>query len=337
MFDRFRRPKPRTGAEAEEVKALTDQFFVTLRSYAAALPPVQEAQPRSPGRKKIEQLLNKPISEQTWSDAYQVEQLLVHEFAPSTVAQELQRRILEARTALRPEIARYYQATGAAATDVENKRVLLLRLVNDLQWRYTVQEVGRAYNKEITRNVSHFFVGALGLILIAVIAMTLWPYLAPETLSGDVSDPVGWLATVLMAGVAGGWGAMFSVLTGLRQRLDESSFDDLKLTRSTAVLLTRPLIGVGAALILFFFLESELLAGEAFPSLDEHASPRGKELALLLVWCFIAGFSEKLVPNLLARTERRASEEPPADPGNPRPPAQPQDAEQQEEQTPEGK
>ena len=30
-----------------------------------------------------------------------------------------------------------------------------------------------------------------------------------------------------------------------------------------------------------------------------------KNLAILVVWMFLAGFSEKLVPNLLKRTEQR--------------------------------
>ncbi|HLA14373.1 MAG TPA: hypothetical protein VJZ25_05055, partial [Gemmatimonadaceae bacterium] len=36
------------------------------------------------------------------------------------------------------------------------------------------------------------------------------------------------------------------------------------------------------------------------------------DLALLIVWCFIAGFSEQLIPGLLATTEARAGTPPPS-------------------------
>lgn len=42
----------------------------------------------------------------------------------------------------------------------------------------------------------------------------------------------------------------------------------------------------------------------------------GKELSLLIVWSFIAGFSERLVPSILGRTEARldSSQKPPNQP-----------------------
>jgi len=33
-----------------------------------------------------------------------------------------------------------------------------------------------------------------------------------------------------------------------------------------------------------------------------------KDLALVTVWCFLAGFSESLVPSILTSTERQISE-----------------------------
>ncbi len=72
---------------------------------------------------------------------------------------------------------------------------------------------------------------------------------------------------LLIAGLAGGWGAGFSMLASLKTRLDAADLNDLKLLKSKWILWSRPRIGVGAACILFFFLYSGLLGGAAFPAL----------------------------------------------------------------------
>jgi hypothetical protein len=132
---------------------------------------------------------------------------------------------------------------------------------------------------------------------------------------------------MVLAAAAGFWGAAFSMLTGLKTRIEASALEDLKLARYIALLLARALVGVGAALILYFFLRSGLLSGTAFPDLSmcDSKTLKGycngkpeydvwKTWAILIVWCFLAGFSEKLVPSLLAKTEGRLSESPQQEP-----------------------
>ena len=85
----------------------------------------------------------------------------------------------------------------------------------------------------------------------------------------------------------------------------------MKLMRPWVMLLSRALIGTGAGCVLYFFLRSGLLGGSAFPqltTLDTAGEVPRKDLALLIIWCFIAGFSEKLVPSILEKTESRAAE-----------------------------
>lgn len=105
------------------------------------------------------------------------------------------------------------------------------------------------------------------------------------------------------------------MLSSLKSRLEKSELDELKLMRPWVMLLSRALIGTGAGCVLYFFLRSGLLGGGAFPdlaALDTTPVTR-KGLALLIIWCFIAGFSEKLVPSILEKTEGRAGSTTPKD------------------------
>lgn len=252
---------------SEEVIELTNQFYVTLRAYFAKVKqsPVrnQEAFDR------VAQLLDTTTA-QNWTNAYEIEQLLVHLFDDPTVATELGIRIIEARSVLRPELAALYDtqlrdlekapAAGQPATpSVEDRRRTLLgRLVNDLQWRYIVNEATRRFSKSITRSTAALFVIAL-LSFLTAIGFIYW--------NGVKFSASGDLRLVGVAALAGAWGATFSMLVTLKSRLAESKFDDLKLMRVFAVLFSRALIGAGAACILFFFLLSGLLGGTAFPTL----------------------------------------------------------------------
>lgn len=308
----------KTEASQEEVKELTKQFFVTLRAYVARLD--NEDENRSPKSvKHVEDLLQK--SELTWSDAYQIEQLLVDLFDKDALEVELQSRLLECESNLRSGLAAHYVKLAATLKEPAERRALLARLVNDLQWRYTVNEVRRTYSKDITRTTALVFISGIGAFAAAVLVYTLFG----KVLS-SASDTAHFL---LLAGLAGAWGAGFSMLASLKSRMDAADLNDLKLMKSGWILWSRPLIGVGAACILYFFLVSELLGGAAFPELKpkanqsvvaqaggEQAAPAAsgaqvsrqiskKDLALLIVWCFIAGFSERLVPALLAKTEAR--------------------------------
>lgn len=304
-----------TGKKAtqEEVIELTNQFFVTLRAYFTLIKKSGADNARNKEAfDRINALLDGEQAGRNWTNAYEIEQLLVHLFDDDTVATELRIRILEARSILRPELAAMYEAHfdaiekrsgGADAAGVPNsRRTLLARLVNDLQWRYIVNEATRRYSKLITRRTATLSVFALSVFIIMVVVIA----------TKGVTFSYGDLHLLWVAGLAGTWGATFSMLATLKTRLGESKFDDLKLMKAGSMLLSRAAIGAGAACILFFFLLSGLLGGSAFPSLVGPSDQGLKllpatDLALLIVWCFVAGFSEQLIPGLLASTEARAA------------------------------
>jgi hypothetical protein len=338
-----------TKATQEEVIELTNQFYVTLRANFTHVKKDGENNVRNKEAfNRIKALLDlttpdgEPV--QNWTNAYEIEQLLVHLFDEDTVASELGIRVLEARSILRTELADMYDAhlqdienpragqQGADATTVSaRRRTLLARLINDLQWRYIVNEATRRYSKLITRRTATLSLTALSFFIGAIVVI------ATKRLTFHYGD----LHLLWIAGLAGTWGATFSMLVTLKSRLGDSKFDDLKSMKTWSVLLSRSAIGAGAACILFFFLLSGLLGGSAFPSLARPreataasaaastepptttppqgtsipATPKPLEptdLALLIVWCFIAGFSEQLIPGLLATTEARAGSQGPS-------------------------
>lgn len=285
-----------------EIKQLTDQFYVTLRAYFARMEAL-DGKLTPDALQRLKDLLN-PNRPRSWSEAYEIEQMLVHLFEEETLKTELGVRSLEARGTFHAPLADLYTKEMTGANTPERQRGLLARLVNDLQWRYTVNEVKRRYSQDITSRTAWLF--AFALLFFAV--WTAYIVLSKPA-SGD-------LHLLIFAALAGTWGAAFSMLGSLKSRLTACELDDMKLMRPWVMLLSRALIGTGAGCVLYFFLRSGLLGGSAFPQLTildtTDVVPR-KDLALLIIWCFIAGFSEKLVPNILEKTETRAGSMPPAE------------------------
>lgn len=297
-------------------RRLLEQFFVTLDG---TLKQLVRAREPSPGQEsnvaEITRLLSGAPS---WRAAYHIEQLMVPLYGGAALDVELRRRLIDLRR-FDAAIAAAYEALLEGASP-EGRSACLGRIVNDLQWRYEQRNLKRLYGRSVAIKTSLIFLAAF---IVFFLPRNL---VDAQTIAAHARHMV--LYTAISAGFVG---ASFSMLIGLRQRLAASTLEELRSTQRLAFLLARAFIGAGAALILYYLLESQVLEGKILPDVErvvafiggggEAGGGGAANAALLILWCFISGFSEQFVPSLLTRTEAQIDSAGKAGEGAPRPPA----------------
>jgi hypothetical protein len=111
----------------------------------------------------------------------------------------------------------------------------------------------------------------------------------------------------------------FSRLLYIQQYSKTLSYDELVVTPDIVAIIVRGSVGICGAALLYFFLHAGIIEGPFIPDFSKFAMqltpetpaqyPRllmvNNQLALLIVWSFLAGFSERLVPSVLATTESK--------------------------------
>lgn len=121
------------------------------------------------------------------------------------------------------------------------------------------------------------------------------------------------MVVVITSGLIGGF-------VGLQRRLKELTIADLQMI-STSWIYTclSPLVGGILALLLYILFLSGLLSGDIFPHFVAEETPQVgfatlfnqhgdnyKDYAKLVFWCFVAGFSEHFVTDVISRFEGEA-------------------------------
>jgi len=121
---------------------------------------------------------------------------------------------------------------------------------------------------------------------------------------------------VIASGLIGGF-------VGLQRRLKDLPVSDLQLIAKSWIYTSlSPLIGGVLALLLYVLFLSGLLSGDLFPhfvadkdmplasgfaSVFQQHGDGYKEYAKLVFWCFVAGFSERFVTDVVSRFEGAAA------------------------------
>lgn len=197
---------------------------------------------------------------------------------------------------------------------VLQKRVVFLELLGELQ--------GSALSR---RRELHRFafvsgnLGAVGLTCLAIacvlLALIYQPLLHfPADASNCYRFGVIFLGLLVVIS-AGGLGAFFSRILNYQLRDKVPSVELIYQYFHQRVLFMRMVIGAIGALVFLALLASHLVNGDALPDIDKlgmalgtpaaGVDVSGKDLAKLLIWLFVAGFSERLVPSSLDKAVSR--------------------------------
>ncbi len=282
---------------------------------------------------KIAERLSAPVDDwetdagREWDETYKLERQIALLFGGAQLRQEVAHRLTELTDKNVPEatsLRHEYHAMAAAPAhdgppltgDEGVLRAFLLRTMEALQWAAKKKYLASPIQKEATKKILFGVLVSFVLLIIPYVLLSL-NYLVSA--SDDVSPFWSHLA-LYTAVISGALGAFFSRLIVLQRDWPTMSLEEVCLHNDWPYALLRAGVGMCGALILYYFLVSGLIDGSAFPHVEKFGidlvvvEPPGvhmafatptKDFALLTVWCFLAGFSELLVPGLLAKTERQ--------------------------------
>lgn len=276
----------------------------------------------------------------SWDDAFRIETQIGSLLQGANLRQELSNRLRWAENDHVPQSATLQMAFGelikadSPATD-DALRHFYLDVMEAIHWHSKRKFIMRRLRVQATRRTLLLGTLALAAALLAVVFG-----IAPEASGGlrnaslPSSDSAPGSANVFGAVLGpasfalytcvifGFLGALFSRLITLQTYWSAMALDELYNARSYSYILLRATIGIVGALVVYVFLQSGLVEGSVFPKFSELGvdvlrSPAStqrwpstlllpsKSLALMIMWSFIAGFSESLVPTVLASTERQ--------------------------------
>jgi hypothetical protein len=181
-------------------------------------------------------------------------------------------------------------------------RKLLFRLVKYFKWCDLISFHHHVFVCQLTQRVNVVF--TLSMILFFILVMVMFSTAVVESIY------------LYLAMITGVFGASFSMLISLEERVEVCDLDQLRSIRAWPSLLMRIFAGAGGGLLLYFFVLSGVITMQGLPPLDMRAKCTGGCVADNLEWgksalfvllAFISGFIEKLIPGLIRTTGSKLS------------------------------
>jgi len=247
-----------------------------------------------------------------WITAYQIENYLTHICDEDTLNTDLKRYLsIYKRHFSQQDYDHFERETNdiyirekkidpekKSSSYLNEKRSLLLRLQAELHAFYIKRSEQRKLAFLARIRIAFIFLVGIFAFLMSLIFCRFVDF--------DQSSKI-----IILVITSGFFGASFSMLTNRRTKLATASLEDLKVLHRQGYIFARSCIGGGAALITYFLIQANFLdaiiSKDLIPVLPvtNYDLAGYKNISLLIIWSFLAGFSERLIPSLLIKIERR--------------------------------
>jgi hypothetical protein len=205
-------------------------------------------------------------------------------------------------------------------TTQDEKQALLATLRCETHTRYAERRMERAERWNAAGRMARLGVLLTGVVVGVLVILGM----EPELHLWGVDYRLDHLALARQNAVVcvffGVLGAYLSRLIAFQTGAPHLTYSDLRNGYSRQVLFVRMLVGALSALIIYLVIAGRLIGGELFPQGrasggfgalwqafdgNRYSGPTAN-FAKLIVWCFIAGFSERFLPDSLSALEAKS-------------------------------
>lgn len=316
----------------------TQQELHMLNQYKASVVAALSGLKKTPELSKTAEQLSQTLkAESSWSEVNKAEIALVDFYDSVTLRTEWARRLAE-RHLLPAHLREFYNKVEEDQDDA-NIRALLSRLLTDLHWQRESRRVIRSIETQMRSNIAWFFMASFVLFFLPTLLrvtidvqfdnLRLY-YLFTAATSGILGaafsqltsihsrvstatidqvksmSKVGYILARSMVGAGAGLIMFYLLQSGI---LIGSVFPEFIQDSAQLAQVVQSMSPPPAA-------EGALQSGAEFQGISQHIEnqydigtlvrpPQG--LSLLIIWCLLAGFSEKLIPGILNKKGKKLS------------------------------
>lgn len=307
-----------TEINFDEEDRLLKLYYIRLKSTFELLSKwSSEAEKNKKEKETIKALIE---ADESYDNGNEIEQKMVFVMDTNMIDFEIERKLLDSKSYFNDDYIKLYKDRVVnlnSEGDEIKKKKFLLRLIQDIQWQIRKRQ---SMEPDVEK-LRMIMMG--GMFLSIVFTLIAYRYIY------EYSGPNRYYFTLVIS--AGGMGTIFSMLIGVAKHSNEMIVDNLL---SSWHIGAKIVLGVGAALLFYYFFQSKLIPLGLFPDINQldrfldwkqcNASDddiRSKclikydkiltekitewdvSLYKLIIWSFLAGFSEQLVPDILNKTK----------------------------------